>query len=52
MASDDTESVPELIDPFGGPVDELDPDIYPDPTADDPPFGDEPQDNDDDDATI
>ncbi len=40
------ESDPELIDPFGGPDDELDPDIYPDPTADDPPFGDEPVDDD------
>ena len=27
------------IDPFGGP-DEEDPDLLPDPTADDPPWGD------------
>lgn len=40
-------SGPELIDPFGGP-DEQDPDIYPDPTADAPPFSDEPEDDDDD----
>ena len=30
----------ELLDPNGGPQDEDDPDIYPDPTADDPPFAD------------
>jgi len=34
--------VPDRIDPDGGPdeEDDLDPDIHPDPTADDPPFGD------------
>jgi hypothetical protein len=30
---------PELIDTFGGP-DEEDPDLHPDPTADDPPWAD------------
>ena len=35
----------ELIDPMGGP-DEEDPDLHPEPTADDPPFGDEPDDED------
>ena len=29
----------DLIDPDGGP-DEEDPELHPDPTADDPPFGD------------
>jgi hypothetical protein len=43
------DSSPELIYPFGGP-DEEDPDLHPDPTADDPPFGDEPEDDDGDEA--
>jgi hypothetical protein len=47
MVSDNSECGPELIDPFGGP-DEEDPDLHPDPTADAPPFGDEPEDDDDD----
>lgn len=34
--------LPDWIDPDGGPEqDDLDPDLYPDPTADDPPFGDD-----------
>ncbi|MGD0312240.1 MAG: hypothetical protein ABSC90_07245 [Acidimicrobiales bacterium] len=37
---DTLEGVGGLIDPSGGP-DEEDPDLYPDPTADDPPWGDE-----------
>jgi len=34
---------PDWIDPDGGPSsdDDLDPDIHPDPTADDPPWGDD-----------
>jgi hypothetical protein len=34
-----SDSSPELIEPFGGP-DEEDPDLHPDPTADDPPWAD------------
>lgn len=30
----------KLIDPMAGPEDEEDPDLHPDPTADDPPWGD------------
>jgi hypothetical protein len=37
----------QLIDPFGGP-DEPDPDLNPDPDADDPPFGEGSWDEDDD----
>jgi hypothetical protein len=40
---------PDWIDPDGGP-DEEDPDLYPDPTADDPPFGDQDLDDDQDGA--
>ena len=36
-------TIPDWIDPNGGPEseDELDPDIHPDPTADDPPWADQ-----------
>ena len=46
MMSGSDQSGCELINPFGGP-DDLDPNIYPDPTAEDPPFGDEPEDDED-----
>jgi hypothetical protein len=45
MVSSGDESIPALINPFSGP-DEEDPDLHPDPTADAPPFGDEPEDDD------